>query len=103
MFNEDRFNEGLEIIKKAKDNIVELFNLENTNMERINNTEIFYGETSQELNLKYQELRQNYDGIEESLQNMIDFLQGVAISHRNLESSIINNINSQKNNLDVNS
>lgn len=101
-FEENGFLEGIEIIKNAKNNFIKIFEEENANIEKINNTEIWYGEADQKLYSKYQELRQNYEGIEESLEYIINFLESVAINHTNLEKVISNNISTQENNLDVN-
>ena len=103
IFDENSFRQGIEKIKENKKNIITLFNEENLDMEKINNVDVWYSETSQNVLSKYQELQQNYESIEDSLNNVITFLESTLESHKELEESTKNNITEQANNLNVNS
>ena len=70
IFDENSFRQGIEKIKENKKNIITLFNEENLDMEKINNVDVWYSETSQNVLSKYQELQQNYESIEDSLNNV---------------------------------
>lgn len=102
MSNAEEFENGISKIRDASNNIKRIFANENNNIETINNTEIWYGITDQAFYEKYKEFRNNYAGIENSLDNIVKFLEGVLNSYKATNESINNNINSLADTFNIN-
>jgi len=103
IFNVEEFEKEISKIREASKNIKNVFERENENIETINNTEIWYGNTNQVFYEKYIALKNNYDGIENSLNNIVKFLEGVLNSYKETENSIDKNINMMDDSLNINS
>ena len=84
-------------------NVETIFQNETNNMERINATEIWTGDTQEVIYNKYQELKENYNPIIESLGTYIKFMRQTIEDYKKLENKIGNDIDINRVQLDVNS
>ncbi len=84
-------------------NVEAILQREDKNMERINETETWAGDTQGVIYSKYQELHENYDPILTSLQTFIKFMRQTVTDYKELETKIGNDADMNSEELDVNS
>ena len=84
-------------------NIEAIFQNENRNMERINQTVAWSGPAQKATYDKYKELSNNYDTINESLKTFVDIMKNTISKYKEVERTIQNNAEQNATQLDVNS
>ncbi len=84
-------------------NIESIFQNENKNMERINQTVAWSGPAQEATYNKYKELSDCYDTINTSLKTFVNILQSTVNKYKAVESAIQNNAEQNAVQLDVNS
>ena len=99
----NKFENIINKIEQSTNRIAEIMEKENTNMEKINGTEIWSGVTQEECYNKYKQLSGNYDNINKSLKTYIGFMRQTVNDYRSIENKLDSDINTNSNDLDVNS
>lgn len=99
----DEFENIIASMEKHYRNVEALFQREDKNMERINATEAWAGETQEIVYNKYLELHDNYDPILKSLQSYINFMKQTIADYKELEEKIGSDADTNSSELDVNS
>ncbi len=84
-------------------NIESIFQNENKNMERINETVAWSGPAQEATYNKYKELSDNYDTINESLKTFVNIMKNTVSKYKEIEKAIQNNAEQNATQLDVNS
>ena len=97
------FQRLIDILNSSLDRINDLFEKEKLEMENINATDIWTGEVQKRTYDKYQQLSKSYDSVSESLGIYIKFLQNTVDQYINAEETIDRNIETNSDNIDVNS
>lgn len=98
-------NEFEMVIKGLEESLVRLHDVfvhEDQNMHTIDDTDVWSGKTQQVVTTKYNELRENFVPIEQSLNIYINFLKNALADYKKIESSFSSTINVNDSNLDVN-
>ncbi len=90
-------------MEKHYNNVNQIFQREDKNMERINQTEAWAGDTQEVVYNKYQELKENYNPILNSLQTYINFMKQTVSDYKELEGKINSDADNNASELDVNS
>ena len=101
--NSNEFENIIASMEKHYRNVEALFQREDKNMERINATEAWAGQTQETVYNKYVELHENYDPILKSLQSYIHFMRQTVEDYKELEEKIGNDADTNSTELDVNS
>ncbi len=101
--NSNEFENVIREFEESFKNIKEIFENENQSMETINETKIWTGEIQKSVTAKYNELKNNYGQVEESLQTFINFMNKTLDDYRRLEQTVDTNVNDMASNLNVNS
>ncbi len=83
--------------------VIDIFNKENANMEKVNNTDVWSGLTQGTVCTKYEQLSNNYQTISNSLSYYIKFLKQTISDYKQLEQKIDNDAQNNSERLDVNS
>lgn len=101
--NSQEFENIIKKIEKSHQEIVQVFQNEKNNMESINETDTWSGKAQTTIYCKYKQLEQNFAPIDETLQIYIQFLKTALKDYKELEENFNNNIDSNLENLNVNS
>lgn len=101
--NSDEFERIISSMTLHLKNLETIFENETNNMERINETEIWTGETQREIYNKYQELTKNYPPILEGVKTYINLMQKTIDDYKKLDTYRDNVANENSTELDVNS
>ena len=99
-------NEFENIIAKFEDSykiIKDTFDNEKKNIETINSTDVWSGDTQKVIYNKHTELQKNFTPIEEALELYIEFLKKTLSDYKAFEAKTNENITSNDQELDVNS
>ncbi len=99
-------NEFENIIKKFEisyKKIKETFAKEKGNIESINSTDVWSGETQKVIYNKHHELQKNFEPIEEALNLYIEFMKKTLDDYKAFETKTNENILQNEQELDVNS
>lgn len=97
-------NEFEMVIKGLEESLTRLhgiFTHEDQNMRIIDDTDVWSGKTQQVITTKYNELRENFEPIEQSLGIYINFLKNALADYKKIESQFSSAINVNDSNLDV--
>lgn len=97
--NTMEFEKEINSLQSSLSRIKDIFQKENVNMNKIDNTDIWSGKTQQSITEKYDELKENFPVIEESLENYIKFLRLTLENYKNTEIKINTNIDNVQKNL----
>lgn len=97
------FQEVITSFESSKEVLKELFQRQNNNVERINETDAWSGAASKAMYGKYKELNSNYNHISYSLDLYIKFLKKTLEDYTRLEEEINKNMENVAHSLDVNS
>lgn len=100
--NTMEFEKEINSLQSSLSRIKDIFQKENVNMNKIDNTDIWSGKTQQSITEKYDELKENFPVIEESLENYIKFLRLTLENYKNTEIKINTNIDNVQKKLNVN-
>lgn len=90
-------------LESRKEKMKNIFEMSNTNVERINETDVWTSPTEREFYSKYNELSSNYSVIIEGLEKHIKFLRNTLNSYKTNEETRRSDIVSNSVTLDVNS
>ena len=96
------FEKVIEVFKKTTIDIQDIFDRENVNMNKIDSTKVWTSSTQKEITIKYNELKDDYDDIINSLNNYVTFMERALDSYKSYERSLNNLIDSNDTNLNVN-
>ncbi len=94
-----------EVIKELKESqqvLKDIFGRQKTNVEKVNETEIWSGDAAQAFYRKYSMLNNNYNEIEYSVDLYIKYLEKVMEDYRLAGQAISKNIDEMAENLTVN-
>ncbi len=101
--NSNEFKRIIASMEQHRKNVGEIFENENTNMEKINATEVWSGDAQEETYNKYLELKQNYEPIMDGLRKYIDVMKNAIAKYEELDTYRDNLANDNRDNLTVNS
>lgn len=101
--NSQDFEKIISKIESSYQAIEQVFQSEKTNMENINETDIWTGKAQGSIYRKYKELEKNFSPIEETLQIYIQFLKNTLSNYKQLEEKVNKNIEDNINSLNINS
>lgn len=96
-----QFEGVISALEDSYNNIKDIFSKENTNVEKINGTDIWTGATAEAMYEKYKLLTQNFGPIEYSLDLYIKFLKKTLEDYKRAEEEISKNIDDISESLDV--
>lgn len=97
------FEEVITSLEKSLRIIKDIFTTEKENVEMINATSTWTGDTQKVIYGKYKMLTNNFTPIEESLEVYIRFLKKTLDDYRRMEENINKNAEESSQSLDVNS
>lgn len=83
--------------------IIEIFNRQNSNMEIVNDTDVWSGLTQSTVCTKYEQLSNNYQAISDSLATYINSLSQTLNNYKAFEEKTQNDAEGNNASLDVNS
>lgn len=96
------FENTIESMEKSFVNIKKVFDNQNKNFEKINGTEVWTSQTQQAICQKYDELKYNYDFIEDALERYINFLKTTLSTYQAFDKKISNDSEINAESLTVN-
>lgn len=99
----EKFESIVSNIENSEKAIEDLFQETTTNVERVNDPEIWSGIAQKEFSNKYKLLSNNYDPIKESLKTYIKFLKQTIADYKEYEEQTRNDIEINNEQLDINS
>ena len=99
----DKFERIIGDIENSAKRIDEIFQETTSNMETIDDTEIWTGLAQKEFSMKYKELSNNYGIINNSLKIYTNFLRQTVIDYKKSELQTFKNMENNNVQLDVNS
>ena len=79
-------------IENESNKIKEIFSKSNNNIEKINGTESWNGIAQEEFINKYNELRNSYESINQSLRSYITFMRNTVNSYNSFNQKAINEV-----------
>ena len=82
------FENTIESLENSVIKIKEVFNSQNKNFEKINGTDIWTSKTQQSVCYKYEELKTNYEYIEEALEKYINFLRTTLSTYQAFDQKV---------------
>ena len=100
--DEQKFKENYEQFESSLIKIKDIFEKQNNEFNSINETEIWTSDTQKDMIVKYNELKDCYEPIEDSLNNFINFMKKVLSDYQRLNNQGVRETNYNKDNLDVN-
>lgn len=98
-----QFEEVINSLEDSYNKIKDIFSKEKSNKEEINGTDTWTGSAQEAMYGKYEQLSENFEPIEYSLEVYIKFLRKTLEDYIRVEEEISNNIDQIANELDVNS
>lgn len=99
----NRYESIVNEIEASKNNIEKIFEKVNANMKKIDDTDTWTGLAQKEYSSKYNELASNYEPIKRSLETYIKFMRQTETDYKEIEMQARRDIDTNRNNLDVNS
>ena len=76
---------------KSCDNIKDIFERVDKAMKRIDNNDVWSGDTQKEVVLKYLKLKEQFEKINISFSSRVDFLNNVVLNYNDTENLFKNN------------
>ena len=98
----DKFEETIEVFKNTIIEIQDIFDKQNNNMLKIDDTEVWNSDTERVITSKYNELKNDYPNIIESLNNYVSFMNNTVESYKKIEKDIDSSVDKNLDNLNVN-
>lgn len=92
------------VVKELEESLVrirDIFSSCDKNMNVIDDTDVWSGKTQGVITAKYEELRENFSPIEQSLGIYIEFLKNALTDYKAMESKFSTTIDVNDSNLDV--
>ena len=98
-----QFSNIITSIEKSTNRIKEIFDNVDTNMAKVNGTEIWSGKAQEEFINKYKELSSFYEVINDSLNQYVNFMKTTLSNYVALENKINSDADNNSATLNVNS
>ena len=98
----NKFESIINDLEQTLPSFEEIFKNQDKNFSMIDGTDIWKGETQRVITSKYNELRINYDSINDTLKNYIKYLKITIDNYKRFEGMVENSIDKNEENLNVN-
>ena len=99
----EKFQEVINSLMVSYNKLLDIFHNQMKNVERINQTDVWSGQTAKVMYEKYRLLNGNYSHIEYSIDLYIKFLQKTLTDYKRLIEEMGKNLDEAQESLDVNS
>ena len=100
--NDNEFEKIIRDLERTIPAIEDAFELQNRNFRMIDGTDNYRGKCQQAISEKYNEVKSNYETIDEALINYIKFLKLTLNNYRHYEATLNRSLDENSENLDVN-
>jgi hypothetical protein len=98
----NKFENIINELENTLPSFEDVFKNQDKNFSMIDGTDIWKGDTQKVITSKYNDLRKNYDSIDETLRNYIKYLKITVDNYKRYEEMVDKSVSENEENLNVN-